>query len=329
MTARAYLQLDVFADRPGAGNPLGVVFDADDLDVATMHAIANWTNLSETIFLLAPTTPEADYRVRIFTPRQELPFAGHPSVGAAWAVLEQALARADTGRLVQECAAGLLPVRVESRDGAHVVHVRSPRASQVTSTSGFHDLLATALDGLAPGTIAPALWQNGPRWWVVQLADGDAVRAMQPRLGDIAALTIASGAVGLTVHGRATSEGHDIVVRAYCPADNIPEDPVTGSANAVIAASLQAHGLLPTADAGGGGRYIASQGREIGRDGRVEIEVDADGDVWIGGQVQSVIRGEFDWSPAVADRAEAAGPAAKDWDQSPPRAPDSGGSIDW
>ncbi|NUS39590.1 MAG: PhzF family phenazine biosynthesis protein, partial [Lysobacter sp.] len=112
MTPRRYLQLDVFADRPGAGNPLGVVLDPDGFDDATMQAFAAWTNLSETIFLL-PSGTGADYRVRIFTPRQELPFAGHPSVGAARAVLHAGLAQARDGRLVQECAAGLLPVRAE------------------------------------------------------------------------------------------------------------------------------------------------------------------------------------------------------------------------
>ena len=127
MKSRPYLQLDVFADRPGAGNPLGVVFDADALDAATMQTIAAWTNLSETIFLLPPTAAGADYRVRIFTPRQELPFAGHPSVGAAWAAVDRGWVAANKSALVQECAAGLLPVRVESRAGMRVVRRPSSR----------------------------------------------------------------------------------------------------------------------------------------------------------------------------------------------------------
>ncbi len=291
MTQRRYLQLDVFAERPGAGNALGVVIDAADLDAASMQALAAWTNLSETIFMLPPTTAVADYRVRIFTPRQELPFAGHPSVGAAWAALASGLATASNGSLVQECAAGLLPVRIEDLAGARRVHVRAPRACELADSSRHVALVDAALTGLIRGRQAPALWSNGPPWWLVELVDADAVRAMQPDLAAIAALTRASGAVGLAVYGRTDAADHQLAVRAYCPADNIPEDPVTGSANACIAAQLAQAGALPGANS----RYVASQGRELGRDGRVHVRVDDDGEVWIGGQVQSVIEGRLTW----------------------------------
>jgi PhzF family phenazine biosynthesis protein len=297
-TNRRYLQLDVFAESPGAGNPLGVVFDAASLDSTSMQAFAAWTNLSETIFLLPPTTPAADYRVRIFTPRQELPFAGHPSVGAAWAALEGGVAAAHGDTLVQECAAGLLPVRIE-RDGHGLrVHVRAPRARRIPSASQHARQVDAALAGLERGLQAPALWDNGPAWWLVELVDGDAVRAMAPDLAAIAALTRATGAVGLAVYGRAKAGDHDLVVRAYCPADNIPEDPVTGSANACIAAQLSAAGALPGTD----GAYVASQGRELGRDGRVHVRIDADGEAWIGGRVQCVIDGSVAW-PDVSESA--------------------------
>lgn len=289
MTRYRYLQLDVFADRPGAGNPLGVVLDADRLDAQTMQAIAAWTNLSETVFVLAPAQG-GDYRVRIFTPRQELPFAGHPSVGAAWAVLDQALATPLNDRLTQECTAGLLPVRIAGGNDARSVHVRAPRARRI-DRSDAGALLATALHGLPLSDTPPALWNNGPGWWLVELRDGAAVRAMRPQLAAIAQLTDATGAVGLAAYGRSDADEHAIVVRAFCPADNIPEDPVTGSANALVAAALHARAALPHAD----GRYVASQGREIGRDGRIEVQVDHDGEVWIGGRVQAVIRGNFDW----------------------------------
>ncbi|GAA4861853.1 PhzF family phenazine biosynthesis protein [Luteimonas vadosa] len=291
MTKRRWLQLDVFADRPGAGNPLGVVVDAQGMAPATMQAIAAWTNLSETIFLLPPTVDGADYRVRIFTPRQELPFAGHPSVGAAWAIHQANENAANGGRLMQECAAGLLPVRI---DGAGLAHVRAPRATRLETDAG--SLLDRATAGFAPGQLAPALWNNGPCWWLVQLADDQAVRRAVPDLPAIAALTRATGAVGLAVFGSATDPGHDLVVRAFCPADNIPEDPVTGSANACIAAALHAADQWPNAgERAEGRRYVASQGREVGRDGRVQVEVDGDAEVWIGGQVQRVIEGEFHW----------------------------------
>ena len=287
MTQRRFLQLDVFADRPGAGNPLAVVVDAEGLDGAAMQAFANWTNLSETIFLLPPE-PGTDYRVRIFTPRQELPFAGHPSVGAAWAARDAGIADAMSDALVQQCAAGRLPVRV----GEHsTIHVRAPRACRVPPPAGSAALLDAALAGNARGAMAPALWDNGPQWWVVELADEAGVRSMRPDAAAISALTLHDGAVGLAVFALAHGGGHDVVVRAFCPADGIPEDPVTGSANAAIGAALADAGRVP----GRGGVYRSSQGREVGRDGRVEVRVDEAGDVWIGGQVQAVIRGHVDW----------------------------------
>lgn len=289
MRPRRYLQVDVFADRPGAGNPLGVVLDAADLDAARMQELAAWTNLSETIFFLPPSSPEADYHVRIFTPRHELPFAGHPSVGAAWAALEAGLAP-EREALVQECAAGLLPVRVEGGGPSRLIHVRAPRA-QPMPFAADSPLLQAVLASLSVGDLPAALWNNGPSWWLVELADADAVRTLQPDLPAMAALTQATQAVGFAVFARARNEDHDLVVRAFCPADNIPEDPVTGSVNACIAAALHAAARLP----GRHGRYLASQGRELGRDGRVWVQVDGEGEVWIGGQVQAVIAGSATW----------------------------------
>ena len=291
-----YLQMDVFADRPGAGNPLGAVIEGERFDPAQMQAFAAWTNLSETIFLLPPTAPDADYRVRIFTPRQELPFAGHPSVGGAWAALDSGLVLPDKTRLVQECAAGLLPVHIEYRDGKRLPHVRAPHAHRIGGIELAPMLLQAAIrnmrvDAFEHAVLEHALWDNGPRWWLIELADADAVRSLQPALAAIAALTEATGAVGLAVHAADERDGHHLAVRAFCPADNIPEDPVTGSAQASIGARLAAADRLP----GRNGVYVGSQGRELGRDGRVTVRVDAEGEVWIGGEVQAVIRGEVVW----------------------------------
>jgi PhzF family phenazine biosynthesis protein len=286
-----YLQMDVFADRPGAGNPLGAVLDGERFDPARMQAFAAWTNLSETIFLLPPTTPAADYRVRIFTPRQELPFAGHPSVGAAWAAYEAGLVAPDKHQLVQECAAGLLPVRVDAIGDVRFPNVRAPRARRIGGAELAPALVAAAASNMTPGGLAPALWDNGPRWWLLELADAESVRRLRPDHAAIAALTTATGAVGLAVHAPDPRAGFHLAVRAFCPADAIPEDPVTGSAQAAIAASLAEAGRLPGQD----GRYIGSQGREIGRDGRVRVHVDSEGEVWIGGAVQPVIRGTLVW----------------------------------
>jgi PhzF family phenazine biosynthesis protein len=292
MHRRDFLQLDVFADRPGTGNPLAVVLDGQGLDTAAMQAFANWTNLSETTFVLPPTDPSASYRVRIFTPRQELPFAGHPSVGTAHAVLEAGLAKAVDGRLVQECGAGLLPLTVDGEGAARRIAVRAPRGRPRTPPAGHGAALDAALAGRVRGALAPALIDNGPQWWVVELADEAQVRSMAPDLAAITTLTGDSGAVGLAVFGRAApGSEYALVVRAFCPADGIPEDPVTGSANAAIAAWLHQNDAL----GGLGTRFLASQGREVGRDGRVHIHVDADGEAWVGGCTQTVIRGSLDW----------------------------------
>jgi len=291
MLPMRYLQMDVFAERPGDGNPLGAVIDGDRVDPGRMQAFAAWTNLSETIFLLPPTAPGADYRVRIFTPRSELPFAGHPSVGAAWAVLDAGLVPAERTSLVQECAAGLLPVRVERVGEERRTHVRAPRAQRVGGAELSPARVEAAIVGMRVGGLEPALWDNGPQWWVVALADAEAVRSLAPDLPAIAALCTATGAVGLAVHAPEARDGHQLVVRAFCPADGIPEDPVTGSAQAAIAAQLATAGQLPGRD----GRYVGSQGRELGRDGRVCVEVDADGEVWVGGTTRPVLRGTVAW----------------------------------
>lgn len=287
MQTRRFLQLDVFAERPGDGNALAVVVDAEGLSDAEMQAFARWTKLSETVFLLPPGDG-ADYRVRIFTPRQELPFAGHPSVGAAWAAVDSGLATPKDGTLVQDCAAGLLPAHV---DPDMRVAVRAPRAHPLPDAPGDADRLDKALSGLARGQLSPACWDNGPRWWLAELASEDDVRRMQPDLPAIAELT-GTAAVGLAVFALSdVSAGYDMVVRAFCPLDGIPEDPVTGSANACVGAALAEAGRLP----GRAGSYLASQGREVGRDGRVEVRIDAEGAAWVGGAVQCVIRGTVAW----------------------------------
>lgn len=283
---REYLQLDVFSRAAGCGNPLGVVLDASGLETAAMQALAAWLNLSETTFVLPPTQAGADYRVRIFTPRQELPFAGHPSVGTAHAVLERGLAVPHEGSLVQECAAGLLPVRVEQHGSVRRLHVRAPRG--IERPADPTDTLATLRSGNL-GPLRPALVDNGPRWWCVELTDEPTVRTLAPDLAAMAQATRASGAVGVAVFARCERQPYALVVRAFVPADGIAEDPVTGSANAAIAAWLHANERLPAAE------YLASQGREVGRDGIVHCAVDAAGDAWIGGETQTVIQGRLDW----------------------------------
>ncbi len=286
MRQRRFLQLDVFSRAPGCGNPLGVVLDADDLDAAGMQAIAAWLKLSETTFVLRPTQPGADYRIRIFTPRQELPFAGHPSVGTAHAALLRGLATPRDGRLVQECGAGLLPIRVEGEGNDRRLHVRAPRGVE---RDGESAAILGSLRDAPRGALRPAIVDNGPRWWCVELANEAAVRTLHPDLEAMAAANVATNSVGVAVFARCTGQPYSLVVRAFVPADGIPEDPVTGSANAAIAAWMHANDALPAPS------YLSSQGREVGRDGIVECAVDGEGEAWIGGQTQTVIEGTLHW----------------------------------
>lgn len=284
----AFKQVDVFTARPLRGNPVAVVLDGTGLDTPAMQHLARWTNLSETTFVLPPQAAGASYRLRIFTPASELPFAGHPSVGTAHALLEAGLVKPDVqGGLVQECAAGLLPVKVEGEGADRVIRVRAPQGKAVPLEASWSTLVDEALAHSERGALAPALYDNGPRWWLVALADEQGVRGLRPHLAAIAALCRSSDAVGLAVFADSRSDDYQRVLRAFCPADGIPEDPVTGSANAAVAAYLQDSGVLRPGD-----RYVASQGREMDRDGRVEVAVEADG-VWIGGQSVSVVDGRF------------------------------------
>jgi len=288
-TPRRFVQLDVFASRLFDGNPLAVVVDAEGLDEATMQRIARWTNLSETAFLLPPTRPQADYRVRIFTPRQELPFAGHPSVGSAWVAIEAGRVAAGKTALVQECAAGLLPVQVTGSGAQRLIRVQAPPARIDAADAALRAALAQALRiELAPDEACRA--DNGPQWLLCNLAEAAAVRRLQPDLAAVAALCLQQRAVGIGVFGREHAGDAAMAVRAFCPADGIPEDPVTGSANAAIMAWLGQHGDRD----GYGLRYRASQGREVGRDGVVEVARDAaSGAVTIGGACAIGVRGEL------------------------------------
>jgi PhzF family phenazine biosynthesis protein len=290
-TTRRFMQCDVFADTAGAGNALGVVLDGDNLSTEDMQAFAKFTNLSETTFVLPVSRAEASYRVRIFTPVSELPFAGHPSVGTAHALLDAGLIHAHQGKLIQECAAGLLPIVVAGTGKDRMVSVRAPRASMLPYVNSTQNLLDSAIANMSLGSLPATLMNNGPSWWCVELSNEAAVRELKPLLIEIAALTNESKAVGLAVFAKSDAADYQWVVRAFCPADNIPEDPVTGSANAAIAALLHHHEKIKTNTL----RYVASQGREMGRNGFVHVRIDDEGEVWIGGKTQTVIRGDLSW----------------------------------
>ncbi len=293
MSARRFVQLDVFADRPDAGNPLAVVLDARGLDDGTMQAIARWTRLPETTFVFPATRDDASYAIRMFSPRREVPFAGHPSVGTAHAVLEAGLAQPRDGLLVQEGVAGLLPLRVEEDGGIRSIAVRTPRARIVeVDEDGGNAVVRAAIANLPAGALPPALVDGGRRWWLAEVRDEAALRAAQPDWDAIAALARATDSMGVCAWARASgAEGHDLVVRAFVGAPAAFEDAASGAANATLAAWLKSRDALP----GGRDHYVVSQGREVGHDARLHLRVDADGEVWSGGRVQTVVRGEIDW----------------------------------
>lgn len=291
---RRFVQLDVFASRPGAGNPLAVVLDAQGLDATTMQAIARWTRLPETTFVVPPTAPDATHGIRIFSPRREVPFAGHPSVGTAYALLDAGLVTPRDGLLVQEGIAGLLPLRVRGEGASRTVAVRTPRARVQEIAAPGDARLAAALAGLELGTLPPVLMDGGRRWWLVELASEAHLRGITPNWDAIAALAEASDSMGLFVYSRSDDPVYYYAVRAFVGAPARFEDAASGAANATLAAWLAERGALPGSD----GFYRVSQGREVGHDAIIELTVDADGEVWSGGRAVPVVAGTLDWPGA-------------------------------
>jgi PhzF family phenazine biosynthesis protein len=289
-----YLHLDVFAASPGGGNHLGVVLDAAHWSDAAMQRFARWNNLVETTFLLAPTRPEASYRVRIFTPRQEIPFASHPSIGSAHALLECGLAQPRDGLLWQECGAGVLPMRVEGEGTSRCLLLRPPPEQIVGTGLDAHPLLDAALGGIRIGRLPPALVEGGRKWWLAEVAGEAELRAWQPDHGAIGALARATDSMGLCAFARrTTSSVPALVVRAFPAGVGITEDPASGAANGLIAA------YLAKAEPGGpfAKGYVVSQGREVGHDAELIVRMDG-GEVWVGGRTHTIVRGTLDWDPA-------------------------------
>ncbi|HEY8586035.1 MAG TPA: PhzF family phenazine biosynthesis protein [Rhodanobacter sp.] len=292
MTPLRYLHLDVFAATRGGGNHLGVVIGAEMWRTESMQRFARWTALVETTFLLPPTTAEASYRVRIFTPDREIPFAGHPSIGSAHAALECGLAQARDGLLWQECGAGVLPIRVEGNDGGRELLLQSPGERVLATGLDAHPQLAATLAGVPRGALPPALVDGGRRWWLAELIDEASLRAWRPDHAAIAALAQASDSMGLCAFARSSHPDYQLVVRAFPAGVGIVEDPASGAANGLIAAYIahaEPHGPLARG-------YRVSQGREIGHDARLTVHIDG-GTTWVGGRSHTVIDGSLTWVP--------------------------------
>ncbi len=288
---RRYMQLDVFAGHPGDGNPLAVVLDAEGLDDTSMQAIARWTRLPETTFVFPATSPDASYGLRIFSPRREVPFAGHPSVGTAHAVLEAGIALPRNGLLVQQGIAGLLPLRAEGDGATRTIAVRTPTARVMEVASAGDPRLQDALRGLPLGMLPPALMDGGRRWWLVELANESSLRAASPDWNAISRLAHDTDSMGVCVFARSDDPVYYRAVRAWVGAPAHFEDAASGAANATLAAWLASRDALP----GDTGFYRVSQGREVGHDAIIELLVDDDGEVWSGGRACTVVHGDIDW----------------------------------
>jgi PhzF family phenazine biosynthesis protein len=285
MSLRPFKQVDVFTATPYLGNPLAVVLDGSGLSTEQMQHFTNWTNLSEATFVLPPSHADADYRVRIFCPGRELPFAGHPTLGTCHAWLESG-GKPKSEFVVQECGVGLVKIR---RDGQRLAFVAPPLIKSGPLAESEVALIARGL-GVQRGDILHHAWcDNGPRWRGVMLASAEQVLGLKPDAAVLAGLDVGvvgpRGKVGVIA---AQAPAHDTAfeVRAFFPGNNgMAEDPVTGSLNAALAQWLIGDGHAPS-------RYVAAQGHCLGRAGRVHIEQDDEGRVWVGGDVVTCIDGQ-------------------------------------
>ncbi|KRF08671.1 phenazine biosynthesis protein PhzF [Arthrobacter sp. Soil782] len=274
-SSRPFAQVDVFSPTPYLGNPVAVVLNGAGLSDDAMQRVARWTNLSETTFLLPPTNPEADYRVRIFTPGGELPFAGHPTLGSAHAWLEGGGTPRRDDLVVQECTAGLINVR----RGDGILSFAAPPTRRTGNLEGEYLAEIVAAFGIREDQVLSHQWvDNGPGWAVIRLATAQEVLDLEPDLSRIPTAMI--GAVGAHPEG---SE-HAYEMRTFAPALGVPEDPVCGSMNASVGQWLTATGGMPSS-------YRVSQGSRLGRAGDITITADDDGTVWVGGATTTCFRG--------------------------------------
>ena len=288
MQSLPFKQVDVFTQKPFWGNPVAVVFEAERLETPAMQRIAAWTNLSETTFVLPPGSSAADYRLRIFSPKQELPFAGHPTVGSAHAVIESGFASPRHGKLRQECLAGILDLTVAQTEGGTKIMVQAPAAKVTRINNEIIPLLISALGIPTIIDTTPLRVDVGVVWLVVNMETADTVATLRPDMDALAKISNTEEVTGITVFGRSDDPTSAVHVRSFAPAQGIPEDPVCGSGNASVAAFLVHSGLLKRF----GSRYVARQGMQVGRDGQVAVSVEGES-IKIGGYAVTCVEGRL------------------------------------
>ncbi|ENU07894.1 PhzF family phenazine biosynthesis protein [Acinetobacter calcoaceticus] len=285
MSVVAFKQVDVFTSQAFKGNPVAVIMDASTLTSEQMQAIANWTNLSETTFVLPATVSQADYQVRIFTPQNELPFAGHPTIGTAHALLEAGLITAKEGKLVQQCGAGLVALTVSELN--HIsFELPQPKITPLDTkqTQKLAEILKCQIDTQWNA----ALVDVGARWVVLQAVNAEAVLATQPDFAALKQHDLEMKVGGATVYGfyENNDEQKHIEVRSFAPSIGINEDPVCGSGNGSVASFIRYHGILPAQN----DQVLSSQGRVLGRDGQLQLNLYQD-KILVGGTAVTCIDG--------------------------------------
>ena len=305
MKKRAFKQIDVFTSTPYLGNPVAVILDGDGLTDLQMASFARWTNLSETTFVLAPVDPTADYRLRIFTPSGELPFAGHPTLGSCHAWMEAGGVAKSKTFMVQECAKGLVSIRRDEASG-HLAFA-APELKRSAPSPVVLAQVASALGITAAQVVAAQLLDNGPVWLGLLLDSPETVLKIIPNHQELAKLGVKVGVAAIyerptsPLIARANREAQafkqavtaistiatdtHLEVRAFAASTGINEDPVTGSLNASLAQWLMADGLMPT-------HYTAAQGVCVQRAGQIDLQQDARAQVWVGGQSVTCIDGQ-------------------------------------
>lgn len=281
-----FKQVDVFTQKPFWGNPVAVIIDSEALNSEDMRRIAAWTNLSETTFVLPPTSEAADYRLRIFTPKQELPFAGHPIIGSAHAVIESGLAEPKGGKLRQECLAGILDLRVEETHGGKTIMVQVPPAKVTSISRDVESLLTESLGAPIVAELPPLRVDVGVVWLVANLGSAERVANLKPDMVALARLSEMLQVTGVTVFGNAKDDASALHVRSFAPIQGVAEDPVCGSGNASVAAFLRQTDLTRIY----GTEYTARQGMQVGRDGTVNVRLDGES-IWIGGYAVTCVDG--------------------------------------
>lgn len=282
--------VDVFTAVPFKGNPVAVVLDASTLTAAQMQQIAQWMNLSETTFVVPTTDPQADYHVRVFTPKAELPFAGHPTLGTAHALLESGLIRAHQGGLRQQCRLGLINLLVEvSPDGSRWLSFELPKPRLSAMDAAQSQALVAILQAPLASDARPFVVDVGPRWLVAQLDSADAVIQATPDLVQMKRQSIDGHHSGVVIFGaHPPGSAAQIEVRAFAPAHGVDEDPVCGSGNGAVAAFIRATGQADRF----GRQILATQGQVVGRAGRVRLSIEPD-TIHVGGMAVTGVNGSL------------------------------------